>query len=353
MNNKNYRLIGLDMFRVFLMMLIFFFHTSIHLGCTFGIFTPFVKMGAIAMSGFFMLSGFSIYYSNSDKNYNLNSNVKQFYFKRAISILPLYYVTAVLYIFFLGKESIIQNISLIPIESLGLQSVFSSLFKITHNGGTWFISCIIFCYLMFPLLLNHIKQMSFKQKNIFYVIICLILIYSPFIVSIFRINNTYSNPFFRLLEFILGCLLASTYKNFKKCKILTNKITLLIEIISLVLLITVGYKLKMQINNYMFYSIITIPIFSLILFNLSINKWGILTKSILLKYLCNISYSFFLVQFFVWPIMKLLPAIINNNNFLKIVISLIICILLSIISYEFIEKLIKKYLYNKLLKKNK
>ena len=56
------RIIGLDVFRIFLTMLVFAFHSNIHFQCHYGILDNFVSMGAIAMTGFFMLSGFSMFY---------------------------------------------------------------------------------------------------------------------------------------------------------------------------------------------------------------------------------------------------------------------------------------------------
>lgn len=162
--SEKQRLIGLDIFRVVSAAMILMFHSAIHVECYYGVFHPFVMMGAVFMTAFFILSGFSLYYGYQEKTFSNISCIWQFYKKRAIGILPVYYVVAILYILFLGEESVIQNIALAPIEMLGIQTVFSSLFEYTHNGGTWFISCILFCYLVFPFIQMCMKQLKTKRK---------------------------------------------------------------------------------------------------------------------------------------------------------------------------------------------
>ena len=53
------RLIGLDLFRIFAVLVIFFFHTG-HIGCSYGLLRGFIGQGAIFMTAFFMLSGFAL-----------------------------------------------------------------------------------------------------------------------------------------------------------------------------------------------------------------------------------------------------------------------------------------------------
>lgn len=87
------RVIGLDYLRVSLAILIFLFHSHIHvLHCDYGFLNGFIDMGAIAMTGFFLLFGYTINLTNR-KVENVGE-IKKFYLKRLISILPLYYAWA-------------------------------------------------------------------------------------------------------------------------------------------------------------------------------------------------------------------------------------------------------------------
>ena len=91
---KQSRIIGLDILRVTCAFVIFLFHAYCHLGCSFSVLTAFIKMGPIFMCMFFMLSGFSLYYVYSSRSLSDINELLLFYKKRAISILPLYYIVA-------------------------------------------------------------------------------------------------------------------------------------------------------------------------------------------------------------------------------------------------------------------
>lgn len=63
----------------------------IHFECDYGILQSFFEMGAVMMTGFFTLSGFSLSYSYSMKDFGEWGNIKNFYKKRVVGILPAYY----------------------------------------------------------------------------------------------------------------------------------------------------------------------------------------------------------------------------------------------------------------------
>lgn len=73
------------------------FHSHIHvLKCDYGFLNAFVDMGAVAMTGFYLLSGYDLDFSSRKKNMTDIREIKRFYVKRLIAILPLYYVYALL-----------------------------------------------------------------------------------------------------------------------------------------------------------------------------------------------------------------------------------------------------------------
>lgn len=93
------RIIGLDYLRVYIVLVIFLFHSWMNLGCTFGPFSSFISVGAIYMSMFFMLSGYVLFLKYKDLSVNVGS-LKSFYLKRLISIMPVYWVSAIIYVVF-------------------------------------------------------------------------------------------------------------------------------------------------------------------------------------------------------------------------------------------------------------
>lgn len=201
----------MDYLRIALAILIFLFHSHIHvLKCDYGIMNGFVSMGAIAMTGFFLLSGYTLNISNR-KVENVG-DIRKLYLKRLISILPLYYAYALVNIgqniLIDGSDAIVEELILFPIGTLGIQSVFAILFPYPHNGGSWFISCILICYFLFPLIETMTKELTIKTRLKVILVIGLILLYSPFVQHYFDLQTIYSNPFFRVLEFSIGVMVS-------------------------------------------------------------------------------------------------------------------------------------------------
>ena len=158
----------LNYMRIVSAFFVFLFHSNIHIGIHYGILNPFVSTGAIFMTVFFMLSGVSLAYNYAIKDLTCLNEYITFIKKRIISIYPAYIVLYILFVIKLllthtMNLSVIQNFVVLPVELTLLQSVFGNSFDTLHNGGTWFVSCIFICYLLFPFLCRIILQMTKKQ----------------------------------------------------------------------------------------------------------------------------------------------------------------------------------------------
>lgn len=343
---KKERIVGLDIYRILAVLFVFLFHSNMHIRCEYGVLTPFIRMGAIYMTAFFILSGFSLYLTWKSLDLHNIKHIKRFYIKRLIGILPLYYSSAILYILFLGKETAYQNLLLVPIEILGIQSNFNSLFSLSHNSGTWFVSCLLMCYLIYPLLQEIIKQISIKKRIIMLVVLCLILLYSPIIVLSFQTSTIYSSPFFRIIEFCIGVVLCSFMQGHtkKNKNILFSWGTIAIEYIILIVGVTIGVKSDFYINDYMLYGWIALPVFMLQI----VSFFGVhfpkrMHESKCITYLCKISYAFFFAQFFAWKTtLYVVDKIGTESNKARIILSFSICIVYAIILHEVFEKSIVK-----------
>lgn len=79
MTDGKQRLQGLDIFRIVAALVVMLFHSSIHIGCNYGIFGAFISMGAIFMTGFFMLLGFSLYYVHGENDLSDIGAIKVFF----------------------------------------------------------------------------------------------------------------------------------------------------------------------------------------------------------------------------------------------------------------------------------
>ena len=180
-----------------------------HLGTSFSIFSQYIANGATYMVVFFMLSGFVIFLGHENSDWSNSKLLAYFYLRRLISIYPLYLFLHFTYEIVFRPLSVKENLLILPVELLGLQSFFSSLFSVSHNGGTWFVSCLLFCYFLFPLFELIVRGLRSKRSCL---ILCLllyiILAIAPVVNYVFKTNSLYENPFFRSLEFLLGVLLA-------------------------------------------------------------------------------------------------------------------------------------------------
>lgn len=341
------RNIGLDLFRVSLALLIFLFHSNMHFDCHYGLFDHFARMGAIAMTGFFMLSGYALNLSNKNVLTDI-SLYKKFLLKRLISIVPLYYFVAVVYVLFLSNESWRSELLLFPIEALGLQAFFSSLITVSHNGGTWFISCLLPCYLFFPFLQWIFRSLSNKENYIVGGAILMIMFISPIIQRHFMLASLYDNPFFRILEFSMGVLIAVLHEEeheWMKFCVLRSKLFLIFIIALLIVGVSYG-DMIFPGRDFMLMNWIVLPCFMVMFLIFRNVSFRSLDSSRLLQYLSKLSFAFFLAQFYVWTISSILVfhLIRKDGNLIRIIVSFLCCLVVSIFLHEVIEKPMKDYL---------
>ena len=343
------RAAGLDLFRVVAAVMVLLFHCNIHHDNSFGLLTEFVSMSAVFMTAFFMLSGYVLFLTYKDKPLVQGDALKNFYLKRVFGIFPLYLVVALLYVVTLGQESVFQNLVMLPIEVLGLQSVFSTLFPVSHNGGTWFISCLLFAYLAFPLMQEVVKVMTTRSKWVALAVCVVVLFWSPLVVHTFKTDSIYSNPFFRGLEFFIGVLLCSLPIRAGIANILATWKALLVEVLFLVAGISIAVRLNIFVGNYMLYDWIVIPLFACMILTLGRLKSPRLQESAVLRYASAASYAFFLAQTFNTEIENWLFAACGiQNNVLQITVSVVLCAFIAVMLHEFVEKPCAKMLKKKL-----
>ena len=342
-------------------LLIFMFHSRTHvLHCSYGILNSFVDMGAIAMTGFFLLSGYVINLSYGKKNMYSFDEIKLFYLKRIISIIPLYFVWAAILVIanivLNGKSAVVEELILFPVELLGIQSTFSSLFSFSHNGGSWFISCLLICYFLFPLLHIITSKINDKKRIVLIVLLCAILLWSPFVQHYFNLKSIYSNPFFRALEFTIGVLVSQLNTSSCPCKliiILRKPYMCVISLVVLIVGVTVA-KMNHIPADYMLYSWVALPCFVSLTVSLGNYDFRKIQKSKIIKYLSELSFCLFLGQIiYVWGVVKFtLEQIGIEANIVKVLFSFLIVFIIANILHYFVEVPSSKYLKQKFIAKN-
>jgi peptidoglycan/LPS O-acetylase OafA/YrhL len=172
-----------------------------------------------------------------------------------------------------------------------------------------------------------------------------IMLISPIVQHEAHLASIYSNPFFRFIEFCIGLLIAQLNDEKKDTSLILSFLqeswVLVITFIVLVGGVTLATFVKIP-KDYMLYSWIALPCFEVIFIKLGrIQSNCFENKSLL--YCSKISYAFFMAQLFAWDILKWLFSVteIPNINILRILMSFVVCMGISVILYEFIQKPVK------------
>ena len=90
--------------RIIAIIIIFIGHSAIQFNCNYSFLSPLINLRVPAMTLFFMLSGFVLYVTYGRTNLFSQEKLKEYYVKRAIGIIPTYYLIAIVYIVFLWKR---------------------------------------------------------------------------------------------------------------------------------------------------------------------------------------------------------------------------------------------------------
>ena len=349
---KREHLAILDIIKICCAVLIYMRHSITMFGCTYG---SSLVDGLICattspiMVCFFVVSGFSIYYNNSNRNLLDAGELRTFYKKRFITLFPIYILVHMLS-YVLVENTLQQKIYSTPVELLGLQSMYGGLFGISHSGATWFISSLLLGYFIYPLVQELLKM---NQRCIYLVtsVIFFVLVYSEVVMlQIFGVQPGYVNPVFRAMQVAFGAALCMAFTEDDKGNNKKAAIMMAANLIITGLLTVFALNYKMGIEY------VTTPIYYyLIAFAMLISikfKPRLLTKSKLIKYAGSLTFYFFILQVFLWRLSAKVCGLTGfESNKGKLLVSFVLCVALSIICKELFDKHAQKYLKNKLLKR--
>lgn len=210
-NQLKVRNISIQILRVAACLMVFVVHFGQRVGFS-GTIRQLSDFGAYGVHLFFLISGYLCAMSFINKP---NFNVKQYYIKRAITILPLYYLIILYY--FITENILNIFVDVIPPDSLGLgwaRYIFllngfvnADTYFWNNLGITWTIPVFAFFYLIAPWFLKRIKNIATS---------IVVLIF----VSLLCISMNYFCPgriFSNLPIFFIGVVVYTcTYKNCNK-----------------------------------------------------------------------------------------------------------------------------------------
>ncbi|RED84015.1 acyltransferase family protein [Cohnella phaseoli] len=303
------------------------------------------RLGIYAVSAFYLISGVSLalVYMNQKVTSTL---LKSFAVKRLYRIVPLFYLATTLTLIVNELTSLIYSNTLFLPKLNDLFYNYSLLFSwFDHDGyiatGAWSIGNELVFYSALPLIL------IMSRKSVYYLITFfgLSLILTGYF-STSLINDQLSlavqwtdfiSPLNQMYLFIGGLIIGWLYANKKIGEIWISK---LIFIASVLIFIFFPINGEDQINYVtgMGKIVLSIAIFSMVIsaMNITIKENHLKT---VLDYFGEISYSLYLLH----PIVFTSYGLINSNmklesNFITMIILMIFTILISTVTYHFVEK---------------
>lgn len=302
----------------------------------YNLFYFFYNHGHLAVVIFFSLSGFIFFWLYYEKIKNKLVSGKEFFLLRFSRLYPLHFITLIV-VCLLQLYSIRKNGSYIIYANNDLKHFLLNLFFISGWGGyegpsynapIWSVSLELFAYICFFLFSKYIYK---KRYIIFLIIICLAFINSRFA--------------FVCYYFFLGGL---AYVALANINIRNNKI--IYKIILLILITAISAFIFFNYNNHLSKRLDAINLgiinFSLIL-TLAITQSRFKKIGNKLSKIGNLTYASYLWHF---PIQLLILLFFRDILFLDMNISFIfyilIVILISILSYKFIEKNLQNKIRN-------
>ncbi len=306
-------------------------------------------IGKIGVDLFYVLSGFlitSLMCIEHDKFGRVA--VKQFYIRRALRIWPLYYILVLLSLFILPHIHVLQ----IPQWQDSLNYIWPSFFLmllmlpnvqslvyggIPYANQTWSIGVEEQYYLVWPLVFNAAKT----HRRLKRVIVIAVVLYV--ILKVCLIKLGYAMPqsgvvrtalYFIKNYFQIDCLLIGSYfgllnreSNFKSF--------FLKKWVQVAAYMALAGLLASQLTLGNFYWEMYAVIFAVIIINL-VNKSSLINiENKVLNYLGKISYSIYM-----WHLLaiNIVIRLVTHNTILIYILSFALTFLMSILSYELVER---------------
>ncbi len=294
----------------------------------------------IAVSFFFILSGFVMIVSNANKE---KIDTLHFYKKRFLRIYPIYLIsTALLFVVF-ALAGASMDIDAFVLNILMLHAWIPSK-SMSFNFPTWSICVEVFFYFLFPYIYNYLfRRFSIKYLAVFIVLIWVVsqiitdqLMYAHAheLMTKDERRFIFFFPLWHLNAFLIGNLIGQLFVQYPAKRNYTVVILLCIACILLAMLFPLGFVLQNGILSIFF-----APLIYFIAKDNSAITQLFSRKGFL--FLGEISYALYMLQnpVFVW-MEKILKLTHVSNPQTVFYLSLTVLLIASALVYVITEKLI-------------
>ena len=164
---------------------------------------PFDAGGDCGVAFFFMLSGFVVSLGYGRQIQEGTFRYARFLRKRFWKIYPLHLLCLLFWL--IVSKSVIDGH--VVLNLLLLQSwIPDPEYYFSCNSVSWFLSCLLFCYFLFPWAYKHVSKGWVSCVLVAYVAVCLLTPYE-------KVNAIlYVNPLVRFVDFYIGIVLCRIYE---------------------------------------------------------------------------------------------------------------------------------------------
>lgn len=286
--------------RAISMIIIFLFHAGI------------VSNGIFAVTFFFTLSGFVLYYQYHAKiEYcNIKESIKWGLAKiRKLYIVHMitFFISIIIRWDWIMSYTIKELIIMGGLNITLLQSLVPK-YSLTFNAASWYLSTTFICYLLIPIIIVKVKNINKNKFAIFTVFLIQTLLVLIIPITFERYSDIlYMSPFIRIFDFIIGMLVAKIYLSYKESRNINYNLKEYLTVFLFIITYVVSLNLPVQFTRGWIYT----PIFTIGIYTIALSK-GCVSKFLskdIFQYLSKISFEFYMVHELV---LMLLRNILQN-----------------------------------------
>ena len=337
----------IDVLRGFAVLGIVSVHTSQYFSSGSAVIDNLLSSGRFGVQLFFLVSAYSLSISWS-RTENACSKIYNFYLKRAIKIIPLFFFASLLYVSLSGLSSIktFEFFALASFTFIWFPSLITNIVP-----GSWSIGIEVLFYIIFPFIVFKLKNKKHYLTLFFIFFLINSLIVEPFVVNFLQTfisdsttisNYIYLYPLNQIPVFFIGLYLFF-FPNFKnyRFELIGSFFVLIILLLNQLFLGTL-YK---NTGILFFMVLILLTVFFRIILNFNMKNTFFIN---------NIGVFSYEIYFLHFAILRILEGrLIGGGNFVSFLVAFSTTLALSfVVAYIFnlvINKHVNKFFIKYLL----